>query len=202
MRTRTALGRFLLLATVALTALAAAPGTPSAAPAPEGAITSGWSVLKEGQGDGAIEMDAKHPTNPSPHLLKLSMTNYAEPGKGRFGAKNSMPISVKDGQWYDITFNGISEGIGVGLVFSLETDDGKVLARTTLPEIGRGARGRGGRGANNAPPASAPAVTWRPYLVSLHARNSAENAHLVVTPIETVPVWLDNLRFVERKPAQ
>jgi hypothetical protein len=173
-------------------ALGAAPETqPSDSTA--GWIASHWVQLKEGQADGTIEMNARHPANPDPHLLMLHVTHYAGPGQGRFGAQNTTPISVKKGAYYDVTFKGISDGIGVGLVFSLETSDGKVLARTTLPEVGRGAmRSRRGRGAANAP------APWQSYFVTLHAR-AAGQGHLVITPIETVPVWLEHIRLVERK---
>ncbi|HEY4329039.1 MAG TPA: hypothetical protein VGN88_04825, partial [Phycisphaerae bacterium] len=131
---------FGVLAAAIMASLGAAP-----APAPvKGALVTGWSLLKEGDAAGTVEMDAKNPANPDPHLLKIAVTKYVDAGKGRLGAKNSADIAVKEGQSYDITFNGTSEGIGVGLVFSLETEDGKVLARTTLPEIGRGGRGGGG----------------------------------------------------------
>jgi hypothetical protein len=179
----------------------AAPASQAAPPA----ITSGWTLLKEGVAEGTIEADARHATNANPHLLKISMTKYAEPGKGRVGVKNSNVIAVKEGATYEITFNGTKEGntgYGVGLVFSLETDDGKVLARTTLPEIGRG--GRGGRGRGGAPGAEGapPASPFRPYLVSLTARGSAANAHLTITPIEPIVVWLENIAIVERAPAK
>jgi hypothetical protein len=179
--------------------------------------------LKEGQAEGTIEAPARHASNPSTNLLKIAVTKYgALPGQGRVGARNTQALPVDKGQVYDITFHGISEGIGVGLVFSLETDDGKVLARTTLPEIGRGGRGggggggmRGGRaGRGGATPATSPATsssaalvsppvpagpTWRSYLVSLTVRESSPSAHLVIIPIEQVPVWLDNLAINLRK---
>ena len=195
-----------LLAAASLGAAPATPATFVAATAP-GAITSGWVLLKEGQADGTIEADARHPSNPDPHILRIAVTKYAsEPGTGRIGAKNTNTMAVKEGQDYEVTFTGISEGIGVGLVVSLENDKGQVLARTTLPEIGRGGAGGrgGGRRGGAGDPASQPATqvaggAWRKYLVSLHVRTSDPAAHLVITPIEPVPVWLDGLAINERK---
>jgi hypothetical protein len=188
--------------------LGAATPTSAPVPAPAAAagpapLVSGWSELKEGEGAGTFEMNAKNAVNPSPHLLRISVTKYPEAGKGRYGVKNAASVAVKQGAAYDIQFSGASEGIGVGLVFSLETDDGKVLARTTLPEIGRGTGGGAGAGAGAGAargPAAAgtPAAPWRQYLVRLTARASAPNAHLTITPIEQVPVWIENLTIVER----
>jgi len=187
---------------------------------PPNSITSAWTFLKEGAAEGTIEPNAKHPNNASPNILRIAVTKYAaEPGTGRVGAKSTNTIPVKSGQVYDLTFNGISEGIGVGIVVSLESDDGKVLARTTLPEIGRGGRGGGGgnRGRRGGPPSTTPDAaatpttapaapaaivpitpTWRPYLVSLTVRTDSPTAHLTITPIEPVPILLDNLTLSQR----
>lgn len=174
--------------------LAAGGSGPAAAP---NEITSGWVLLKEGQADGSIQADAKNPNNPDPHILRIAVTKYAsEPGTGRMGAKNTHTMAVQEGQVYNVTFTGISEGIGVGLVFSLENEQGKVLARTTLPEIGRG--GRGGR--RGAPATQVSGGNWRPYLVSLSVRASDPAAHLVITPIEPVAVWLDHVAINPRTP--
>jgi len=199
--------RPLLLAFATL--LLAAGLLPASAPAPASSpspLISGWTELKEGEGAGTFEMDAKNPANPNPHLLRIAVTKYPDAGKGRYGVKNSATIAVQEGAAFDIQFGGASEGIGVGLVFSLETDDGKVLARTTLPEIGRGGattgRGRGnGAGAGTAP-ARTPQAPWHRYLVSLTARGSAPAAHLTITPIEQVPVWIEDLTLTQRPKAQ
>ncbi len=185
-----------ILFSVACALWAASPGIAA------GPIVSGWSMFKEGKAEGTAEIDAKHATNPNPHLIRIAITKLAPFGEGRLGVKNSTPIAVKQGQSYDITFKGISEGIGVGLVFSLETDDGKVLARTTLPEIGRGARG--GRGANTPPtsdPGAESPAPWRDYLLSVKAVASAPNAHLTITAIEPGGVWIENVSIEERRPS-
>ena len=200
MRIPICLGALAVVASAALSGAATPALTPVAAPAPAtgpAPLVGGWSELKEGDGAGTFQMDAKNAANPHPHLLRISVTRYPEAGKGRYGVKNAASIAVKEGAAYDIRFGGASEGIGVGLVFSLETDDGKVLARTTLPEIGRGA-GRGSGPASSPVVTGTPAAPWRQYLVSLTARSSAPNARLTITPIEQVPVWIEDLTIVER----
>ncbi len=96
-----------------------------------------------------------------------------------------------------MTFSASTERGTIGLIFSLETSDGKVLARTTLPEIG-GARADAGRG-RSAPTTSAQA--WPEFLVSLHARASDSSAHVTITPIEPTNIWLDGLTLTPRPAA-
>ena len=156
-------------------------------------LATGWTLLQEGQAIGTIEQDAKHPTNTSPHLLRIAVTKTADPGQGRAGAINETLFPVNEGDWCDVTFSAVTERASIGLVFSLENSDGKVLARTTLPEIGGPRRGRGRGGPSTAP------ATWTHYLVSLHLRASDPKAHLVITPIEPTNIWLDGLTLTPRK---
>jgi len=167
-----------------------APATP-----PSIDLTTGWTPLQVGEARGTIVQDAKHPTNHSPHLLLITVTKTAGPGEGRAGAISGIQFSVDQGEWCDVTFSGVTERFSVGLVFSLENSDGKVLARTTLPEIG-GARA--GRRRRTVAPTTAP-VAWTKYLVSLHVRASDSNAHMVITPIEPTNIWLDGLTLTPRQ---
>jgi hypothetical protein len=155
-------------------------------------LAQGWSLLQEGQAQGTIEQDAQHPTNPNPHLLRIAVTKSADPGEGRVGAISGIHFPVDDGEWCDVKFSAVTERASIGLVFSLENSDGKVIARTTLPEIG--GRGRGRRGN----PSTAPAV-WNKYLVALHARASDPSVHMVITPIEPTNIWIDGLTLTPRQ---
>ena len=161
-------------------------------------MSSGWALLREGEARGTIEQDAKYPTNPSPHLLRIAVTRTAGPGDGRAGAVSGVQIPVTVGEWCDVTFSAMTDRGTVGLVFSLENSDGKVLARTTLPEIGRG---RGGRGRGRGPTTAPAGVPWNKYLVALHVRASDANAHMVITPIEPTNIWLDGLTLTPRAAA-
>jgi hypothetical protein len=180
-------------------AFAQEPTTSAQAPQRAIDLATGWHLLQEGGAEGTIEQDAAFPTNPSPHFLRIAETKAAEPGKGRVGALSEIHFSVDDDHWYDVTFSAVTAGASIGLVFSLESTDGVVLARTTLPEIGARPRRRGG--AATAPSATTAPVAWRKYLVSLHARASDPNAHVVITPIEPITnIWLDGLTLTPRAP--
>jgi hypothetical protein len=154
-------------------------------------LTTGWSLLKEGEAEGNIEPDAKRLADPDTTFLHIIVTKTAPPGQGRVGAINHMPVNVDEGKWYDATFRAFAEGRSVGIVFSLEGPDGKVLARTTLPEIGRMRRGGAGNDveANPAP---------RKYNVALHARASDSHAHLTLSPIEPTSVWIESIKLTPR----
>jgi hypothetical protein len=180
------------LGAVALFLPAASAGAPTTAPAID--LATGWKLIQEGQAQGSIEPDAVHGNNPSPHVLRIQLTKSADPGEGRAGAVSNIEFAVNKGDWFDVTFSAVTERVSVGLVFSLESSDGQVLARTTLPEIGH-ARGRRGRPTTEA--ATVPAV-WPTYLVSLHARASDPKTHVVITPIEPTNIWLDGLTLTPR----
>ena len=193
--------RMTITALLAITIVAAIHSTPAIATAADAPVpttapavdlATGWSLLLEGTAKGTIETDSKHGNNPSPHVLHISVTKTADPGEGRAGAVSDVHFAVEKGEWCEVTFTAVTERGSIGMVFSLESSDGKVLARTTLPEIGRG---RGRRGTTQ--PASIPAV-WPTYLVSLHVRAADPNAHVVITPIEPVNVWLDGLTLTPR----
>jgi aldose 1-epimerase len=187
--------KFSTLALGAEPTAASANATVTSSTPPGVDLTTGWTLLREGEARGTIEQDAKYPTNPSPHLLRIAVTRTAGPGDGRAGAVSGIQIPVTVGEWCDVTFSAMTDRGTVGLVFSLENADGKVLARTTLPEIGRGRGGRGrGRGQTTAPAG----VPWNKYLVALHVRASDASAHMVITPIEPTNIWLDGLTLTPR----
>ncbi len=151
----------------------------------------GWSLVKEGDAEGAIQLDADAPLNDrNPHSLRLSVTKLGT----RCGVANSgyWGVNVQEGQWYDASFYArTAEGKSVGLVFSLESQDAsRVCARTTIPEIGRGGRGPG---------AEASQGSWRRYTLSLKANASDPNCRLVISAIEPVTVWLDVVSLFPRK---
>ncbi len=146
-----------------------------------------WSFIAEGGAEGSMALDVNDPLNDrNPHSLKMVVSRMGT----RCGIANSgyWGMAVKAGEWYDATFYARTDGQGqgqgfrprgVGLVFSLESGDGKrVCARATLPEIGG---------------------PWRKYTLGLHAEASDPNCRLVITPIEPVTMWLDCVSLFPRK---
>jgi len=131
-----------------------------------------------------MELDDKQPLNErNPHSLKLTVTGMGNPEEGNLcGIVNSgfWGMNIVKGDWYDVSFHArAEENRSVGMVFSLETEGGKVCAMATLPEIGRGG--------------------WREYKLSLHAYDSDPKCRLVITPVEPVTMWLDVVSLFPRK---
>jgi hypothetical protein len=155
-------------------------------------LNTGWALLQEGDAEGMVQQDAKNPSRDSPHLLRISVTKTAAPKKGRVGATNITTFAVHEGRPCDVTFSAVTERRSIGLVFSLEGTDGKVYARTTLPEIGRGRPGGD----------SETGGAWRDYVVRLSVRASDPKAYLTIVPIEPITVWLDDVKITERPTEQ
>ncbi|OHB63415.1 MAG: hypothetical protein A2Y77_18435, partial [Planctomycetes bacterium RBG_13_62_9] len=148
-----------------------------------------WSFLAEGDAEGSLHIDADSPLNDrNPHSLRLAVTKVGT----RCGAVNSgyWGMNIQAGEWYDVSFHArTTDGQadaggmggrprGVGLVFSLESAEGKICARATIPEIGG---------------------PWRKYTLALHANASDLKCRLVVTPIEPVTMWFDCVSLFPRK---
>jgi alpha-L-arabinofuranosidase len=160
----------------------------------------GWSYLAEGQAEGSMELDSEGPLNErNPHSLKLTVTKLGE----RCGVVNSgfWGMNIEKGQWYDVSLYGRSAGgRGIGLIFSLESPDGKVIcARSTLPEIGRRGAGGGGGGVETGERNASTTGDWRKYSMGMKAIESYPNCRLVITPIEPGTVWLDVVSIFPRK---
>ncbi len=146
-----------------------------------------WSLDSDGQARGSMALDVNNPLNDrNPHSLKLVVV-----AKGiRCGIANSgyWGMNVQQGEWYDATFyartqsggmGGPGGGRGVGLVFSLESENGRtVCARATIPEIGGG---------------------WRKYTLALHAEASYPKCRLVITPLEPTTMWFDCVSLFPRR---
>ena len=89
-------------------------------------------------------------------------------------------IELAAGQWYDLSFNARTDPPKTfALIVSLESLDGKkVLARTTLPEVG--------------------GDQWGHFSVALHVRQPATNCRMVIALADTGTLWLNDL--VGRSP--
>ncbi len=146
-----------------------------AAPA-AGEIAGMWSEVREGGAAGAVTLDASHPLNDhSPHALKFAVTRTGD----RLGAATG-GLDIRGDQWYQVTLSACTENnFHVGLVFSLESADGRtVAARVTLPEIGG---------------------AWKTYGLTLHADAPLPNGRLVISPIEPGTIWIDELSLAPRE---
>jgi alpha-L-arabinofuranosidase len=162
----------------------------------------GWSFISEGDAAGSMQLDSTDPINDrNPHSLKLTVEKLGD----RCGIVNSgyWGMNIVKGEWYDVTLLAKSEGgRGIGMVFSLESEDGKVVcSRATLPEIGRRGRGGGGGGGGNETGEPYPNASgeWRRYTMGMLAMESHPKCRLVITPIEPCTMWLDVVSLFPRK---
>jgi hypothetical protein len=151
--------------------------------AAQGPAIPHWTEVREGAAEGAISLDAGADAGgTASHGLKMAVAKVGE----RLGEANSGPaMSVRDGQWYDGAFMAQTLGQAgapaahIGLLFSLESDDGKrILARTTIPEIGG---------------------PWKRYPFALQARGTDAHARLVISLIEPCTMWLDDVSMMPRE---
>lgn len=142
-----------------------------------------WTFLAKGSVEGSMELDDTQPLNDrNPHSLKLTVSKMGKPEDGDLcGIVNSgyWGMNVEKGEWYDAAFYAhAADNRSVGLVFSLENEEGKVCARATIPEIGRGG--------------------WRQYKLALHAYRSDPKCRLVITTLEPVTMWFDVVSIFPR----
>lgn len=150
----------------------------------QGAVIPNWTEVREGPAEGTISLDAGADAHgAASHGLKMAVTKVGD----RLGEAATGPeMSLREGQWYDGTFMAQTVGATaaaqgaphIGLVFSLESADGKrVLARATIPEIGG---------------------PWKTYNFALQSRGTEEHARLVIWLIEPCTMWLDNVSMTPR----
>jgi hypothetical protein len=69
--------RHLAVYTAALVAVVCFACAQVAAAQSSTALSTGWTLLQEGEAEGTVEPEAKHPTRDSAHLLKISVNSTA-----------------------------------------------------------------------------------------------------------------------------
>jgi hypothetical protein len=142
----------------------------------------GWKLIAEGGADAELLIDpgAAAPENTNAHPMRLTIRERgSNVGLVETAARQT---DLAAGQWYDLVFQAMTQnGKHFALTISLESDDGIVCARTTLPEVG--------------------GSEWKKYAVALHARLPAKKARVVITLAEPGTVWFDDLALVPRKKA-
>lgn len=148
---------------------------------------AGWTFVSRGNASGSMQISTDKPLDAQqPKSVRIEAKELGEV----CGIATAADLNITSGVWYDISFSGRMENAGnsVGLLFSLETEDGrKVCARTTLPEIGRVGKIIEGNPDN-----------WRQYSVSLHAYGADAKCRLVISPIEPATVYVDSISMHQR----
>ncbi len=162
---------FLALAVLALTLESAwaQPGNPAS-----------WKILAEG--GAAVEL-APDTASPAPgwlgtNTLRITVNKTGE--RVGVACTNMGQMKLATGDWYDFSFNACSDPPKTfALVVSLESLDGKkVLARTTLPEVG--------------------GDQWGHFSVALYVRQPASKCRMVIALADTGTLWLNDLSVVLR----
>ena len=163
-------------------ACSAEPAATNRAVAARATAPTGWKLIAEGGTDAELLNDppAAAPDNTNAHPMRLTIRQR----DGAVGIKEAAAghTNVAAGQWYDLVFQAMTQnGKHFAFTVSLESDDGKICARTTLPEVG--------------------GTEWKKYAVSLNARLPATNARVVITLAEPGTVWFDDVALVLRQEA-
>lgn len=137
---------------------------------------------ERGGAEGAFVLDeARPPESYDARSFRLTTTRIGASRGARYGVINETfwDTKVEKGATYDVDFYARTDNGHVGLVFSLESADGRrVLARTTFPEVGG---------------------EWGRYAVALVSRGRESKARLVISPIEPTTIWLDSISASRRK---
>lgn len=128
-----------------------------------------WQLHAEGGASASMQIDAASPlTASNRHCLKIVVEN----AQGRAGVVNEgyWGIAVRKGDSYDLEFKARSEPADLPLVITLESADGRVLARETVKKLVK---------------------EWKTFGLSLKAKETDPKARLVISPQQAGTVWLD-----------
>ncbi len=152
------------------------------APAPNELLktetSTGWIPVSQGAAHVTMGIETNTAAaDQHPQALRLSADDRG-PGIANPGAGGGIP--VKEGEWYDLTFEARTEtNKHFGLIISIESSDGhKVNARATLPEVGG---------------------EWNKYTLALQARRTDTKNRLVITMPEPGTIWFDHVSLIHRQ---
>jgi len=131
-----------------------------------------WSVVTEGEAKGSIALDSI--PQPGTALTRNLRLDIEANEKGRAGAANSgyWGIPVKPNTTYQASFYAkTGNGFGGTLTLSLESNDGKILAKATVKATGK---------------------EWKKYNVTLKTGKMTEslNNRFVISAQQKGTVWL------------
>ncbi len=139
---------------------------------------AGWSIVKEGEAEGEVEVDTAHPLNPNnPHSLKMSITKL---GRGRLGVANGgfWGIKIDKGKLYDLSLYARCEaGYRGDLLICLEHPSGITYAQSRIEGL---------------------EPHWKRFNVVLHSDSSCSSARLVIYATSAGIIWLDVVSLMPR----
>lgn len=139
---------------------------------------NGWSIVKEGEAEGKIEIDTSHPLHPNnPHSLKMEVKRL---GNGRFGVANGgfWGIKIEKGKLYDLSLFARSEtGYRGDILVTLEHPGGITYAQSRIEGL---------------------SSQWKKFNIVLHTDDSCPSARLVIYATSPGKLWLDVVSLMPR----
>lgn len=142
-----------------------------------------WSVLAEGGAVVELAPDTNAPAGQGAGASSMRITVRQAGTQCGVVCADMGKMKLAAGDWYDFSFNARTDPPKTSaLVVSLESLDGKkVLARTTLPEVG--------------------GDQWQRFSVALHVRQPATKCRMMITFADKGAIWLNDLSLVRRNAA-
>jgi alpha-L-arabinofuranosidase len=130
-----------------------------------------WSALQSGSARVEMTVDTSQPISPkNPRSLKVTITN---PAHSRTGVVNNgfWGMAITKGEVYELSLMARGgDGFTGPLAVSLESDDGVVYAQEAIPVL---------------------TDDWKPYKLSLTAKDTDPTARLVISTTQSGAFWLD-----------
>ncbi len=130
-----------------------------------------WSGVASGPAQVELSVDSAHPVSPKNlHSLRVGVAN---PGSGRSGVANGgfWGMAVRKGQTYQLSlFARGADGFTGPLAAALESSDGVVYARKTMPSL---------------------TADWKKRQLSLTVNATDPKARLVISTSRAGTFWLD-----------
>jgi alpha-L-arabinofuranosidase len=139
----------------------------------------GWTMEASGGGDADFQLVEDHPlTAATPHSLQVTVRAVTSTGRVAVINSGYWGMAIQRGENYRLSLFVRGSGTSLPIVATLETLDGKELARSQVKTDGIG---------------------WQKYETTLHATATDPKAQLVLSFLWKGQVWLDFISLFPEK---